>query len=218
MRRSCFNDGGNRSSEGCTVYPFARTFKPFLVDLQEVLMPGNLYQSLTRRLPWKIMRPMYSNLWEDWISGANVKLPWNIPCRKLKFYFVETQSNTYVLRRAIGIKWLGQAERTNFNCGDIQTFIVRTNVAVPKTSAFNLHLILLLEFLRPELNNPDEGQPGGQLVRGEDVLPVEQELVPHRGRQRLDQVVLTDGMILKKTRRESAVLLTFSKPLIVLAQ
>jgi hypothetical protein len=63
----------------------------------------------------------------------------------------------------------------------------------------SLHLIFFLELLWPELHDADEAEPSGKLERGEDVLPVEQQLVPDLRRKRLDQIVLPDGMILDGT-------------------
>ena len=45
------------------------------------------------------------------------------------------------------------------------------------------HLVLLLERLRPELDEPQVGEPRGDLVRAEDVLPLVEQPVEHPLRQ-----------------------------------
>ena len=54
---------------------------------------------------------------------------------------------------------------------------------------FPTHLVLFLELLRPELQDADVAQPGGDFVDGEDVLAVGQQLAAEVGVQGANAVV-----------------------------
>ena len=60
---------------------------------------------------------------------------------------------------------------------------------------FPAHLVFLLERLRRELHEPQVGEPRGQLVRAEHVLPLVQQLVQHPLRQAPHQQVPTHRVV-----------------------